>query len=148
MLASRMGMPDMVEKLLAAGAKAETTDEVKECELLTCVCMPTGAVVCVLPTPTYDWRVMIGLCACHGLPLPITTSNGAYAQEGNTSLILAMTVSEGRGEKKGHQEAAEALIAPTASAGALDVQVRERGQRGGGSGWRWLDEVGGPRRRC
>ena len=29
MLASRMGMPDMVEKLLAAGAKAETTDEVK-----------------------------------------------------------------------------------------------------------------------
>ena len=72
----------------------------------------------------------------------------AYAQEGNTSLILAMSVSEGRGESQGHHEAAEALIAPTASAGALDVQVRERGQRGGGSGWRWLDEVGGPRRRC
>jgi hypothetical protein len=136
MLASRMGMPDMVEKLLAAGAKAETTDEVKECELLTCVCMPTGAVVCVLPTPTYDWRVMIGLCACHGLPLPITTSNGAYAQEGNTSLILAMTVSEGRGETKGPQQA------PAPSTCRCASEVSGEGEVDGG-GWMKWEGLGG-----
>ena len=34
-LASRMGMKGMVEKLLAAGAKAESTDEVKEREPCT-----------------------------------------------------------------------------------------------------------------
>ena len=42
---------------------------------------------------------------------------------------------------KGNAATAEKLIAATASAGALDVQVGGRGQRGGASGWRWLDEV-------
>ena len=49
----------------------------------------------------------------------------AYAQEGNTSLILAII--------KDNDATAEALIAPTASAGALDVQVGGRGQGGGGA---------------
>ena len=44
-----------------------------------------------------------------------------YAQEGNTSLMLAM--------KEGHEATAEALIAATASAGALDVQVDGRGMK-------------------
>ena len=37
MLASRKGMPGIVEKLLAAGAKVETTDQVKKLEILKCV---------------------------------------------------------------------------------------------------------------
>ena len=49
----------------------------------------------------------------------------AYAQEGNTSLILAII--------KDNDATAEALIAATASAGALDVQVGGRGQGGGGA---------------
>jgi hypothetical protein len=44
----------------------------------------------------------------------------AYAQEGNTSLILAII--------KDNDATAEALIAATASAGALDVQVGGRGK--------------------
>ena len=57
-----------------------------------------------------------------------------------TSLILAI------GDD--NDATAEALIAPTASAGALDVQVRGRGQGGRKSGcmwvvwWRWEGQEG------
>ena len=55
-------------------------------------------------------------------------SRCAYAQEGNTSLILAII--------KDNDATAEALIAPTASAGALK-KVGRRGQGGEGSGCMW-----------
>ena len=47
--ASSKGMKGMVEKLLAAGAKAESTDEVKERE--PCTRVTVVSLVCVLPTP-------------------------------------------------------------------------------------------------
>ena len=65
----------------------------------------------------------------------------AYAQEGNTSLILAII--------KDNDATAEALIAATASAGALDVQVGRRGQEEDKSEcmWvvrrRWVGQQGG-----
>ena len=68
-------------------------------------------------------------------------SRCAYAQEGNTSLILAII--------KDNDATAEALIAPTASAGALDVQVGRRGQEEDKSEcmWvvrrRWVGQQGG-----
>ena len=46
MLASRYGMPDLVKKLVDAGAKVEMTDEVKGREIVR-----MGTVVCVLATP-------------------------------------------------------------------------------------------------
>ena len=60
-------------------------------------------------------------------------SQCAYAQEGKTSLVLAMESATGNRGVKGHLDAAEALIAPTASAGALK-KVGGRGQGGEGSG--------------
>ena len=54
----------------------------------------------------------------------------AYAQEGNTSLILAII--------KDNDATAEALIAATASAGALDVQVGRRGQEEDKSECMWV----------
>ena len=44
-----------------------------------------------------------------------------YAQNGDTNLIEAL--------KKGHEATAEALVAATASAGTLDVQVDGRGMK-------------------
>ena len=46
MVASRYGMPDLVKKLVDAGAKVEMTDEVKGREIVR-----MGTVVCVLATP-------------------------------------------------------------------------------------------------
>ena len=51
---------------------------------------------------------------------PNSHSRCAYAQDGTTSLLLATINNQ--------EAAAEALIAPTASAGALDVQVRREGE--------------------
>ena len=64
-------------------------------------------------------------------------SQCAYAQKGKTSLVLAMKSATIRNRGvKGHLDAAEALIAPTASARALK-KVGGRGQGGEGNECMW-----------
>ena len=50
-------------------------------------------------------------------------SRCANAQDGNTSLLLAIKKYEEDADNVQARQTVEALIAPTASAGALDVQV-------------------------
>jgi len=68
---------------------------------------------------------LLGHASAHGLTPTHTNTQPCQDSEGNTSLMLAIGY--------GKEAAAEALYAPTASAGALDVQVRGGvGRNGGG----------------
>jgi len=69
--ASEQGKTDMVEKLVAAGAKTDATNEVRG--WVTCTCTRARCFARFQQPWAPGCRVSIGICmtcACHALPLP------------------------------------------------------------------------------